>query len=577
MPRIIAIIEKHAALLWGIVLMAAVYSELAYMAGWLGLWENSLPSVRALKIAADAAVIMMPYWLLPGRWRLSALVPVWGVAAMCICNSFYYRFFTDCMPPEALAQGVNADAALVGSVTGACTPSDVAALAVPVVATALWCIRRVRRAVQASDMRAWLRVTMCTVTAVLFVLAQIAHNNAIRRELTYHYGRDVSHSEILRFRITGRDDSQIAIHDSSLRQSGAVVYMLVEAYNFLSAPAEIKLTAQESERFDSLLLHKAETDSTTRKNVIFIIAESLNAEMIGRRAGHTALTPVLDSLIGADGSVVCLNVAPQVDKGMSSDGQLMYNLGTLPLLNGAPRSRQLRGKELPTLAKQLTGTHRSVAIFAENGRTWDERGLYGCYGYDEVLTSDGARRHADFDSLGADMATMQYAVMVADTLAQPFFMQILTVSTHFPFDARLVPECELPPDGALSARENAYRSCVHYLDRSVGVLLDGLRERGLLENTMIVVASDHHINMDGGIGTPRPIAFIAANCDTTATIGEAKQADVFPTLCHLMSLRGRWRGTGRNMLAPEEGDDSERGRRSLSDSLLRSDYFNRDL
>ncbi|MDE6270613.1 MAG: LTA synthase family protein, partial [Muribaculaceae bacterium] len=287
-----------------------------------------------------------------------------------------------------------------------------------------------------------------------------------------------------------------------------------------------------------------------------------------------AVTPVLDSLISAQGTVYCLNMSPQVDKGMSSDGQLLYNLGTLPPYSGALLYNQAKGKRLPSLAAQLRATHATAAIFGEDGRTWDKKHVFECYGYRHVLTSDDSRLHTPFDSIGADMATALYACMIADTLRQPFFIQILSVSSHFPFDKPAGCTDDLPADPSLSNTENNYLRNIHYLDQSIGALIDGLRKRGILDNTIIVVASDHHMNMNGSLAPNRPIAFIAANCGRTQRVDRADQADVFPTLCAMLGLKRPWRGVGRDMLDTESGySDNGRSRRSLSDSLLRSDYF----
>ncbi len=52
-----------------------------------------------------------------------------------------------------------------------------------------------------------------------------------------------------------------------------------------------------------------------------------------------------------------------------------------------------------------------------------------------------------------------------------------------------------PPEDVLrdatSLFRDSYESCIAYLDRQIGDLFDALEEKGLLENTMIVVTSDH--------------------------------------------------------------------------------------
>ena len=39
--------------------------------------------------------------------------------------------------------------------------------------------------------------------------------------------------------------------------------------------------------------------------------------------------------------------------------------------------------------------------------------------------------------------------------------------------------------------QDSYESCIAYLDRQVGLLLDEIERRGLLENTLVIVTSDH--------------------------------------------------------------------------------------
>ena len=39
--------------------------------------------------------------------------------------------------------------------------------------------------------------------------------------------------------------------------------------------------------------------------------------------------------------------------------------------------------------------------------------------------------------------------------------------------------------------QDSYESCISYLDRQVGILVDEIERRGLLENTLVIVTSDH--------------------------------------------------------------------------------------
>lgn len=43
----------------------------------------------------------------------------------------------------------------------------------------------------------------------------------------------------------------------------------------------------------------------------------------------------------------------------------------------------------------------------------------------------------------------------------------------------------------IQALQDAYDSCIAYLDHEIGSLLDGLQDRGVLENTLVIITSDH--------------------------------------------------------------------------------------
>ena len=96
----------------------------------------------------------------------------------------------------------------------------------------------------------------------------------------------------------------------------------------------------------------------------------------------------------------------------------------------------------------------------------------------------------------------------------------------------------------------------------------------MADNTMVVIASDH--NAPGTTkpdGSPADIVFIAANAGRTLHIDEpVHQVDVFPTILDLMGVQSAWRGVGHSMLGPQRGESDPR-QATVSDSLLRSDYF----
>lgn len=68
---------------------------------------------------------------------------------------------------------------------------------------------------------------------------------------------------------------------------------------------------------------------------------------------------------------------------------------------------------------------------------------------------------------------------------RPFLVSYLPIAGHHPYLA--------PPGGPFPEAEEAgrYRNALHYADTALGQLLDGLRQRGLYDNTLFLVFGDH--------------------------------------------------------------------------------------
>ena len=243
-------------------------------------------------------------------------------------------------------------------------------------------------------------------------------------------------------------------------------------------------------------------------------------------------------------------------------------------------------------APLLLELRRSKGMTEEESRLTTANPLYlGC-----LMVKDG---DADGQVAGAMNTTgnvLRAAFQVIKTqkgisVVSGAFIMLLPENLKFGTNGILVfADCAVVPDPsaeelaqiAVSAAQTArdiagierdYLRCLRYADASIGRLVDGLRAQGLLDSTLLIIASDHHVNMYSGMKPARPIAFIAANSGHTEQIEDTvHQADVFPTVLDLLGVQATWRGVGHSMLGPQRGESDPR-QATVSDSLLRSDYF----
>lgn len=163
--------------------------------------------------------------------------------------------------------------------------------------------------------------------------------------------------------------------------------------------------------------------------------------------------------------------------------------------------------------------------------------------YDEILETE------DRSSLDVIAQGMEAIDRVS---GKPFFLDIGFFDTHRPFDTEHLlvdpnyvrPPLPLPDTPDIRRDMAGFLSEAKRYDDWVGMVMGGLRDRGLLDNTLVIITTDHGIAFpmmkcsltDHGTGVlyimrlPGVIP-VGTVCDQVVS-----QMDVFPTLCDLLEL-----------------------------------------
>lgn len=524
--------------------------------------------------AAETIVLLAPYWWLPRRWRALVLVPVWFMTVFYVVNILNFRFWGRLMPFMLATQAGNANGVLVHSALDVVRWGDMLYVAVPVVLTAMLCVRRVRRAVAAERYKLHTRLDATMLAAVTFLCGQyLTTVSAVPI-------KDKSVRAVARYKaaVAQREDAYLNTETlTHFLLFGQNIYCLYQFSTILS-DGRVDLTQEQADelaRFCAVLDPQAACMEENRgKNLILIIVESLDADIIGRKLNGREITPNLNALAHSRSSVSCLRVRPQIGEGNSSDGQLMYNTGLLPTsryVGGADYVPAL--EHLPALSRQLPDSVRRVAVFADPGNGWNKMLAYRSYGYDRIYNSDSIRAHTP-EGMSRDGAMFRYALQLVDSIGEPLHMQLLSIQMHAPYSEPVRNFTNYAGLG-LTKNERRYINCTADFDRGLGYFVQGLKDRGMWDNTVLVIASDH--NRPGSKradGEDADIVFIAANAGRGESIDcDVNQVDVFPTILDIMGAPAdAWRGVGRSMLGPGRGTSHPR-QFNASDSLLRSDYF----
>ena len=385
--------------------------------------------------------------------------------------------------------------------------------------------------------------------------------------------------------------SPIVFNKYQALYDGATMYFVRQIRNAATINTRIELTHEQIEEIEKTLSDQARLNTLTDtvaaeltrcnkdKNLIFIIVESLNSQAIGHLMNGRSITPTLDSLLKTPGTIASTDMIPQIKSGGSSDGQLIYNTGLLPIESDMT-VLQFDKNQYPSLAKLLKKKH-SVEFIVESGGVWNHVATNAAFGYNRLyekrdLESAGLCREGN----GDDNAVFTFALNTIKNIPQPFYAEITTLSMHFPFADTGVPEFR---NGVTDIDiEQRYYLSLKYFDSELNRFLDGLKRLGLYDNSVIVIASDHDVDYKDNANRKKPICFMALNTGVTKRVTTRTwQSDVFPTVLDIMGVDtgGGYRGLGRSLLSdsiPERDDAYWAPVRTMSDRIIRSDFFNRN-
>ncbi len=187
--------------------------------------------------------------------------------------------------------------------------------------------------------------------------------------------------------------------------------------------------------------------------------------------------------------------------------------------------------------------------------------------FDSDYSADGAPVTSDNDDLEAAASAHQRVVT-----GQAFGHAPLMAFGFSGLAQALVGSVGQPTE--LDQRlADAYAGEVAYMDAAIGKLLDGLRERGLYDETLIVVVGDHgetfwehHDFWNHGLWVYETTVHVPLliHCPDGRYAGvqvnePVSSIDVFPTLCELLSVPVPQRCEGVSLVSAMEGLEFERG------------------
>lgn len=542
--------------------------------------------IMTVMCVTEAAFISSFIWIFGRKWRILMPVIITLLLIFLWCNLLYYRYWNDLIPFSLIAEAASYNSLVFDAVPGLLRFADVGYILIPIFLFILFAILKVANAPYLSWKEKLLVLALALIIYGGGQLVQIVCTMRYWRRAE----REVSFSSLVSSKLP---QPEYFSRERVYSSNGLLLYIVHMICNGNQSHLELNSTQRsEIERFlthnkiPSGSEYDCEFVKNSHKNLILIIVESLNAPYIGQTINNYRVTPNLDTLINSEGTISCMSVIPQISDGASSDGQLMYNTGMLPLKNEAVAMRYAENK-WHSLAEDPNFAQTSE-IIVEKGGLWNHSITSRSYSYDKLINN------LDHETMSMDAAVMARAISEIDSARQPFMIQITTLSMHNPFDDRNTPDVDWISSANKSNVEKRYMLALHEFDRALGDFIALLKNREIYDNSVIVIVSDHNIAVtekDISNGPDYPIAFIALNTGHTEKVPRTVgQIDVYPTIREIMGRSDGWHGLGMSILDPRNNSavdasgalHSTSGQRldslkheawRISDLMIRGNYF----
>jgi arylsulfatase A-like enzyme len=312
-------------------------------------------------------------------------------------------------------------------------------------------------------------------------------------------------------------------------------------------------------------------------NLLFVSLDTLRADHLGCYGYGRDTSPVLDALASEGVRFErCVSVGPYT---LPTHASLFT--GLFPRAHGAVGTNdRLDSSRLAYLPRVLGDAGYVSAAFTGGGFLSPDFGLAA--GFDRFGVVDPMLKVKVDEAANVRAAAVRArnsleaaAEWVGDHGEQPWFLFLHSYVAHEyepeledfqlfdtepkdrvwtgPLRPHLKPGSWIddPPNrGDLRHIVNLYDATVHFADRQLGAFLDGLREQGLLEHTVIVVTSDHgeeffeHGGLRHSVSVYDemlhvPLIVAAPGLPAGRVVSEAvSQVDIFPTVLELLGLPG---------------------------------------
>ncbi|GAB3795534.1 LTA synthase family protein [Virgibacillus kimchii] len=228
------------------------------------------------------------------------------------------------------------------------------------------------------------------------------------------------------------------------------------------------------------------------KNVIFIWAESIQSFVIDNDVYGQEITPFLNSLVEDEDTYYFENFYHQTEQGKTSDSEFIVENSLYPLSRGAAFFTHAQNEYHGLTEMVKEKDYHSAVFHANNKSFWNRDQMYDSIGVDHFYGEE-AYEISDENSVGwglKDKPFFEQSMKYLQSMEEPYFAKFITLTNHFPFELGEEDRSIEPYDSNSNTLNNFFPT-VRYMDESIELFFDQLKDTGIYDDSIIIIMGDH--------------------------------------------------------------------------------------
>lgn len=247
------------------------------------------------------------------------------------------------------------------------------------------------------------------------------------------------------------------------------------------------------------------------KNVIVIHGESMQTNAINLKFNDQEVTPTLNKL--ASEGLFFSNFYSQVSVGTSSDTELTFNTSLMPTKSGTAFVSYSDRTYISTPALLKDKGYYTFSMHANNADFWNRRTMHKTLGYNKFYSKQDYEVTPE-NTIGLGLSDQEFfsqSIPKIEKIANSnanWYGTLIMLTNHTPFsDTEKYGEFDVDIKETITKEDGTteevtypymegtklgnYFKSINYADGALGEFITQLDEKGLLDNTVIVLYGDH--------------------------------------------------------------------------------------